>query len=44
MRLRDAITHLLPSKTHLVAQHHDAGNDSYMHVLLAQELHRRANL
>ena len=44
MRLKDAVAHLLPNHAGLIANHHDAGNDAHMHVLLAQELHRRANL
>ena len=42
MRLRDLITILLPQHAQLVAQNHHAGVDAHMHVLLAQELRRRA--
>ena len=42
MRLRDAVTHLLPAKAGLVARSHDAAEDARMHALLAEELHRRA--
>lgn len=44
LRLKDAITFMLPNHTDLLSKHHHAGNDAHMHVLLAQELHRRANL
>ena len=42
MRLRDLITILLPQHAQLVAQNHPAGVDAHMHMLLAQELRRRA--
>jgi hypothetical protein len=44
LRLRDAIAFLLPDSADLLSHHHHAGNDAHMHVLFAQELHRRANL
>ena len=44
MRLKDAVAHLLPNHAELLALHHHAGNDAHMHVLLAQELHRRATV
>ena len=44
MRLKDAVAHLLPNHVELLSLHHHAGNDALMHVLLAQELHRRATL
>ena len=43
MRLMDAFKYMLPSHTHMLSMHHHAGNDAHMHLLLAQELHRRAN-
>ena len=42
MRLADALRALLPDHAHLLAEHHDAGVDSYMHWLLAGDLVRRA--
>ena len=44
MRLMDAFKYMLPSHTDMFLKHHHAGNDAHMHLLLAQELHRRANL
>ena len=44
MRLKDAVMHILPSHADMLQKHHNAGNDAHLHVLLAQELHRRANL
>ena len=44
MRLKDAVAHLLPNHAELLSLHHHAGNDAHMHVLLALELHRRANV
>ena len=41
---RDAIAFLLPDSADLLSHHHHAGDDAHMHVLFAQELHRRANL
>ena len=43
MRLKDAVAHLLPNHAELLSFHHHAGNDAHMHMLLALELHRRAN-
>ena len=42
MRLRDLVTVLLPRQAHLLARSHTAGADAHMHMLIAQELHRRA--
>ena len=44
MRLMDALKYMLPCHTDMLFKHHHAGNDAHMHLLLAQELHRRANL
>ena len=44
LRLKDAIAFLLPGSTNLLSHHHHAGKDAHMHVLLVQELRRRANL
>ena len=44
MRLVDALSFMFPSHTDMLQKHHHAGNDAHMHLLLAQELHRRANL
>ena len=44
MRLRDMMQAVLPEQAELLSDHHDAGTDAHMHMLLAQELHRRANL
>ena len=43
LRLKDAIAYMLPSSSNLLQHHHHAGNDAHMHVLFANELHRRAN-
>ena len=42
MRLQDLVKFLLPDQSHLIAESHDAGADSLMHLLLAREIHRRA--
>ena len=44
IRLKDAFRYMLPSQTDMLLKHHHAGNDAHMHLLLAQELHRRVNL
>ena len=43
MGLMDAFKYMLPSHSDMFLNHHQAGNDAHMHLLLAQELHRRAN-
>ena len=42
MRLRDLVAVLLPGQAHLIAGNHTAGADAHMHMLLSQELRRRA--
>ena len=43
MGLKDMVAHLLPRRAReRLSMHHDAGNDALMHVLLAEELVRRA--
>ena len=43
MRLMDALTFMLPNHSDMLLKHHHAGNDAHAHLLLAQELHRRAH-
>ena len=43
-RLADLVQVLLPDRCGLLAGHHDAGNDSYMHWLLACDLVKRAKV
>ena len=42
MRLRDLVAVLLPQQVHLLARSHTAGADAHMHMLISQELRRRA--
>ena len=42
LRLKDGITGLLPHHNHLLNKHHDAGVDSHMHWLFANDLIARA--
>lgn len=44
MRLMDLVKTLLPDRSDLLANHHDAGTDSYMHWLVASELMARARV
>ena len=42
MRLMDLVKTLVPERSGLLVDHHDAGTDSYMHWLVASELLARA--
>ena len=41
LSLKDSVKFMLPSHSGMLSEHHHAGNDAHMHMLLAQELHRR---
>ena len=43
VRLKDAMKFILPRHSNMLSKHHHAGNDAHMHMLLAQELHRRVH-
>ena len=43
LSLKDATKFILPTRSNMLSKHHHAGNDAHMHMLLAQELHRRVH-
>ena len=42
IKLRDLVAGMLPDHREALADHHDAGNDAYLHWLIGGELVRRA--